>query len=380
MTEILEPPPQGVKSSAWVGPAPELAGCLKRWFTEAHRDLPWRRKRTPYGTWISEVMLQQTQVSRVVPYFERFMCALPGVAALAAAPLDQVLKLWEGLGYYARARHLVAAGKAMMARHGGEVPEDLKALLALPGFGPYTSRAVLSLAFDRPVALLDGNVRRVLARMAAIERPLGPDADRELMVLAETLLPVEGPGQHNEALMELGALVCRQRRPSCSVCPWEPWCLARARGLEERLPRRRPRRARPHFQVTAALIRDAKGRFLITRRPTEGLLGGLWEFPGGKQEEGEELEACIAREIREELGVDIVVEGPFVTIGHAYTHFSIHLHTYWARIRAGTPHPLGCTAFAWVLPERLRNYAISGADQKIILALEAAQGGVDLGT
>ncbi|NDY43451.1 A/G-specific adenine glycosylase, partial [Dissulfurirhabdus thermomarina] len=236
MAEILRTPDGGVNLARWRAAAPGVAARLAGWFDGARRDLPWRRHRTPWRTWVSEVMLQQTQVAKVVPYFERFCAAWPDVADLAAAPLEPVLKAWEGLGYYARARNLHRAARVVAERHGGRVPDDLDALLALPGLGPYTARAVLSLGFDRPVAVVDGNVGRVLARLAAVDRPLRPGADPEIFRLAEVLLDRAAPRRHNEALMELGALVCRPGRPACGACPLSPVCLARRRGRAADLP------------------------------------------------------------------------------------------------------------------------------------------------
>ena len=261
-----------------------ITSALLDWIAAGRRDLPWRRARAPYAVWISEVMLQQTQVASVTPYFERWMIRFPSVRALAEAPLDEVLKAWEGLGYYARARNLQAAAREIVAQHGGEIPAAREALLRLPGIGRYTAGAILSLAFGRPEPILDGNVRRVLCRVDDItDAPKAPATEQRLWERAEALVkaaPAGRAGDLNEALMELGALVCAPGKPDCAACPLARWCLAHARGVETERPVKKPGKQTPHYDVTAALIQDPGGDFLIVRRPAEGLLGGLWGFPG----------------------------------------------------------------------------------------------------
>ncbi len=351
----------------------ELIRRLLAWAEAHRRDLPWRRDRTPYRVWVAEVMLQQTQTATVIPYFERFLARFPTVEALAAAPLDEVLKAWEGLGYYRRAHHLHAAAQEIVRRHGGRLPDTVEALMALPGIGRYTAGAIASLAFGRDVPVLDGNVRRVLCRLFAIaDDPDRSATQRRLWALAESLLPPGRAGPFNEALMELGSLVCRPRRPACDRCPLRPFCQAHAQGIQETLPRRRRRPPLPHYQVTAAVIQDAAGRFLITRRPADAMLGGLWEFPGGKCLDGESLESCLRREIREELGVEIAVGERVTVVRHAYTHFRITLHAFRCRLVAGEPQTLGCEAWRWVTADELADYPFPAADHRIIAALLSA--------
>ncbi|HOG48449.1 MAG TPA: A/G-specific adenine glycosylase [Anaerolineae bacterium] len=341
-----------------------VARDLLAWFAQARRDLPWRHTRDPYRIWVAEIMLAQTQVARVLGYYERFLERFPSVAALAAAPLGEVLKAWEGLGYYARARHLHRAAQEIMARHGGRFPEDPAAVRALPGVGAYSAAAILSIAFGRDEAALDGNVRRVLARLFCLPAP----GEAALRALAAGLLPHGRAGDFNQAMMDLGATVCTPRRPGCDACPLAAHCRAHAEGREAGFPAPRPRRALPHYDVCAAVI-EHEGRLLIAQRPAEGLLGGLWEFPGGKVEPGETLEDCLRREIREELAVEIAVGAPVATVEHAYTHLRITLHAFRCRLLSGEPQAVAAASRRWVRPGELERYAFSAADRQVIAAL-----------
>ena len=343
---------------------------LLAWYRQHARDLPWRRTRDPYAVWVSEVMLQQTQVTRVVSFYERWMQRFPTVQALAAAPLDEVLKLWEGLGYYARARQLHRAAHVVVEQYGGRLPDSVEALQALPGIGPYTAGAIASIAFGRRTAALDGNVKRVLARLFGLEVPVNTSAGtRALWEVAEALLPEEEVGTWNQALMELGATVCLPRAPRCLLCPWQELCVARQAGREHELPRRAPRKQRPHYQVTAGLIWNARGELLIARRPEDKMLGGLWEFPGGKCRPGETLEACLKRELREELDIEVEVGERVAVVEHHYSHFSITLHAFHCAHTGGTPRALQVAEWRWVRPEALEQFAWSAADRRIIEAL-----------
>ena len=347
-----------------------LARRLMKWFEVNARDLPWRRKRTPYRVWLSEMMLQQTQVDTVIPYFQRFNARFPTVTALADAPLDDVLKLWEGLGYYARARNLHRAARLVSRELGGRFPKTVEGLMRLPGVGRYSAGAIASLAFGVDAPALDGNVIRVLCRLFAIERdPRDTQTREELWSLAELLLPKGQAGRFNEALMELGATVCLPRAPQCNVCPVASMCEARQRGMQERLPIKRARKAIPHYDVTAAIIRK-NGRILIAQRPRDGMLGGLWEFPGGKREPGESLEKCLQREIREELGLEIAVGDLLTRVKHAYTHFRITLHAFECRVVSGKPKPIGVADVRWVRMNEVGRYAFAVTDQKIIQRLK----------
>lgn len=358
--------------------APVVASALLAWADQGNlRDLPWRREpRDPYVVWISEVMLQQTQVAAVIPYLERWLERFPTVEALAAADLAEVLKAWEGLGYYSRARNLHRAAQVVVQEHDGRLPADRRSLLALPGVGKYTGGAILSIAFGQRAAVLDGNVKRVLARVYDVEEEIGRSAaETRLWRLAEALVETLEPGQAgrlNEALMDLGATVCLPQRPRCLLCPLHALCLARQRGTQEERPVRRRRKPLSHFDVTAAVLRRPghPQQFLIAQRPPEGMLGGLWEFPGGKCHDGEPLADCLRRELAEELGVEAAVGNPVTVVQHAYTHFRITLHAFECQLVAGQPQAIGVADWRWVTLDDLASYPFAVTDQKIIAALK----------
>jgi A/G-specific adenine glycosylase len=310
-------------------------------------------------------MLQQTQVSRVVEYFERFVGRFPDVPVLARARLDDVLRLWQGLGYYARARSLHRAAKQLVAEHGGALPGDEKALRGLPGIGRTTAGAILSIGFGQPGVVLDGNVARVLIRLADIEEPWQVvRSSAHLWELASSLLDTGRPSDWNQAMMELGALVCAPRGPLCEECPVNRWCGAFASGNAEELPRRNPSRPRPRYTVAVGVI-FRRGRVFITRRPPEGLLGGLWEFPGGKVEEGETIVQALRRELREELGVEVIVNRELDPVSHGYSHFQVELHPFLCSLPDGQ-EPGTAQPVRWVWPSQLDRYAFPGGTLKII--------------
>ncbi len=347
----------------------ELAERLLEWFATHARDLPWRENRTPYRVWVSEVMLQQTQVTTVEPYYERFLQRFPGIEALADASLEEVLKVWEGLGYYARARHLHRAAQQLMSADSGQLPARFEDLKALPGIGTYTAGAIASIAFGQRVPAVDGNARRVLCRVFGIRRDVTHSATkRELEQLAADLLPPEA-GVFNEALIELGATVCTPREPSCNRCPLGDLCWANAEGEQEALPVRRSRRQVPHYDVAAAVTVREDGAVLVAQRNVDAMLGGLWEFPGGKREEGESLSECLVREMREELGVEVEVGEPVIVVPHAYSHLRITLHAFRCRLRDGRPRCLDCAAFRWVPPEDLDQLPMSRVDREVARSL-----------
>jgi len=350
----------------------DLAQKLLAWYGEHQRDLPWRRTRDPYRIIVAEFMLHQTRVSTALPYYERFVRLFPDWATLGRATLDDVLKAWEGLGYYARARHLHRLAQQVWTEHRGQLPESAPALRALPGIGAYTVGAVLSIAFGQDQPAIDGNVRRVLCRLFQItDDPLGSVGRERIQEVATALLPPGRAGAFNQALMDLGATICTPRRPACETCPWADPCRARQLGIQESLPVRRPRKPLPHYDIAAGVIWRGE-QLLITRRPPQGLLGGLWEFPGGKREPGESLEDCLQREVREELGIAVQVGGPLATVEHGYTHFRITLHAFHCQYLSGEPQCLACTAWQWVAPQELDRYAFPAANRKIIQKLQQA--------
>lgn len=347
---------------------PTLRFALLNWYQQHKRDLPWRQTSSPYAIWVSEIMLQQTQVATVIPYYHRWLEQLPTIEALAAAELEAVLKLWQGLGYYARARHLHRAAQQIMERHQGQFPQSYAAVVALPGIGRSTAGAILSAAFNQPLPILDGNVKRVLARLFAL--PVPPkQAEPQLWAWSAQLLCPEQPRNFNQAIMDLGATLCTPRQPLCHACPWQDHCCAYRNGLTQELPRKMTSAPLPHKQIGVAVIWNSAGQILIDRRPPTGLLGGLWEFPGGKIEEGETVQECIRREIREELGIEICVGEHLVDVHHTYTHFRVTLQVYHCYHLAGTPQPLGCDAIRWVAPEELEQFPFPKANTKIIAAI-----------
>lgn len=350
----------------------DLGGQILAWYTRHQRDFPWRKTRDPYHVWISEVMLQQTQVETVIPYYYRFLSRFPTVQALAAAPLDDVLKVWENMGYYARAHHLHAAAKQIVGRFGGKIPSSWDELVSLPGVGHYTAGAVLSMAFGQHVPAVDSNVRRVLSRLFAIDQPLEQrQTQQQLVELAKRLLPEDAPGLFNQALMDLGASTCTPRKPACMSCPIWKLCKAYERQLQDALPVTRKRIPIPHSHMTAGLIHNSRGRILIVRRPNKGLLGGLWKFPGGVQESDETLVVSLQRQVREEVGIKIQVGKPLTSVNHAYTHFRITLHAFQCTYQAGKPRSLGCTDWRWTTLPQLKDLALSKADRKIIEVLRS---------
>jgi A/G-specific adenine glycosylase len=339
-----------------------FSGRLLRWYRRHKRDLPWRHTADPYAVWISEVMLQQTTVGAVIPYYERWLRLFPDVPSLARAPLGRVLKAWQGLGYYQRARNLSAAAKIIVSRHEGLLPGDAEALRSLPGFGAYTTAAVLSIAFDRRAALVDANVRRVLMRLEGVRGPAKTGDDRTWLERLAPLLPARRPGDFNQALMELGALICRPRNPLCLRCPFERNCAAFAAGEQEIIPPPKALRTESLTAVVGVVVE--KGRVLIQKRPAAGLLGGLWEFPGGKVEPGEALTAALARELREELGVSPVRPRRLLTVDHSYTRFRVTLHAFACGL-ASEPKA-DPRRRRWVKLSELRTYPFPSGSAKIV--------------
>jgi A/G-specific adenine glycosylase len=348
---------------------------LLAWAETALEPLPWRGEHDPYRIWVSEIMLQQTRRDTVIPYYRRFLERFPTVQDLAAADQQEVLRIWEGLGYYARARSLHAAARRVVEAHDGKLPADRRKLIDLPGVGPYTAGAILSLAFGQDEPVLDGNVERVLCRLALVqEDPRRTAGRRDLWATARAVLVSGQAGRVNEALMELGATVCLPRAPRCTGCPLAGLCRAHEEGLEETVPVRARRAPLPHRRVAAAVIlRPA--RVLVAQRQPDDLLGGLWEFPGGTCEEGETLEDCLRREIVEELGVEVAVGPQIATLPHAYTHFRLTLHAFLCRLKAGRPQPLQCADWRWVTLEEAAQLPMSVLDRRVVAILRR-EGGI----
>lgn len=347
---------------------PALARGLLDWFAAERRDLPWRRTYDPYHVLVSEIMLQQTQMDRAVAYFERWIARFPDLESLALASEDEVLRLWEGLGYYNRARSLLAAARELVRGHGGRVPEDGAALRALPGIGPYTAGAVLSVAFNRPEPAVDANVERVLARLTNLELPLSNARAKEFVrATARALIPPGRARDFNQALMELGALVCLPRTPRCAGCPWKGSCVAQGLGLAGERPVARP--AREIFRVNMAsglLLRH--GRVFIQKRKPGDVWPGLWEFPGGVLEAGETPEQALVREFGEETDLAVRPLSPVTVVRYSYTRYRVTLHAFYCADHDIAAEPVLREAVdgRFVRPGDLADFAFPAGHRRVI--------------
>jgi A/G-specific adenine glycosylase len=344
---------------------------LLAWFARHRRDLPWRRDRDPYRIWISEVMLQQTQVVTVIPFFLRFIAALPSISHLAAADEQDVLRLWEGLGYYRRARDLHASAKRFVAEHGGRIPDNAVVVSQLPGFGRYTCNAVLSQAFDRRLPILEANSQRVLSRLLGwSEDPRQGPARQRLWRAAEALLPRKHIGEFNQSLMELGALVCTPAAPSCAQCPLADRCVARQLGLQEKIPARTPAAKTVSVQEVGVVIRQGD-KVMLVQRPAEGRWASLWEVPHGPVQKGESIEAAVLRVVVEMTGLKVDPGTEVLTIRHAVTRFRITMLCIDANHRGGRFWSDFYRQAAWVAPGKLAAYPLSRPQRKLAEILNA---------
>jgi A/G-specific adenine glycosylase len=346
-----------------------IRGALSVWYAIHHRDLPWRHTADPYRIWVSEVMLQQTQVKTMAPFYHRFMQRFPDVHRLARADLQMVLKLWEGLGYYSRARNMHRAAAIVSERMQGRFPDSKEDWLQLPGVGEYIASAVSSIAGGHCHAVVDGNVKRVLARMFCVDLPVNQAAAyKKFHSLAAQVLNRDTPGDHNQAVMELGALICTPRQPQCPVCPVADCCCALKTGQVTVFPRRVKRSPLPvRRRAVGAVALD--GKFLLVRRPDDGFLGGLWEFPGGAVEPGgNPAQACV-QAIRAAVNLSVAVETHLITVRHAYTHFKLHMDLFRCRWQAGRVHLHGPQAFRWVDISEISAFPLHGAMHKAMTAL-----------
>lgn len=345
---------------------------LLDWYTDNRRGLPWRKTPEPYSIWVSEVMLQQTQVKTVVAYHDRFLKRFPTVQSLARADQQDVLKLWEGLGYYSRARNFHKAAIQVTSRHSGQIPADWNAFRQLPGVGDYIASAVLSIAFNQPFAVVDGNVKRVLSRLFTMDTPV--NSARAHVVFqkpASALLDRDVPGIFNQAMMELGALICKPVKPGCILCPLNSFCTAFTSGQVDAYPKRIKAPQVPLYPVVAGVVYH-QGRMLITKRKPDGLLGGLWEFPGGKIQEGESpADACV-REIMEETGVSARIVSHLCQVKHAYTHFKIQMQVFICHAISTAVRLNGPVDFRWIIPEDMDLYPFPGANHKFLGLLKDA--------
>ncbi len=345
------------------------------WFDLNKRCLPWRDQRTPYRVWISEIMLQQTRVETVIPYYQRWMTQFPDIRSLASADEQTVLKAWEGLGYYSRARSIYKTAGIILHEMNGVFPAERKTIEKLPGIGRYTAGAIASIAFGQPAAALDGNIRRVYSRIGDVALPArSTEGEKLLWRMAEDWLDRDRPGDYNEALMDLGALICTPLNPLCESCPVMSVCLAYRNQTVSQRPVLAAIKPIPHFMVTAAVIRrtgaDPTAHYLLAQRPDKGLLANLWEFPGGKVEDGETLEECLRREIREELGAQAVIQAPFGKYKHAYTHFRVTLSAFLCELDR-EPQPLAAQAIQWVPVSALDQFPMGKIDRQIALRIQS---------
>ena len=345
---------------------------LRDWYAHHHRKLPWRETHDPYSIWVSEAMLQQTQVSTVVPYYLRFIERFPTVLSLAGASLQDVLKQWEGLGYYGRIRNLHKASQQVRDNFGGAIPQDWASFRKLPGVGDYIAAAVLSIALNQPYAVVDGNVKRVLSRLYLMDAPVNhSNAHATYLEPARMLLDTDSPGLHNQAIMDLGAMVCKPAAPNCDICPVRMFCKAFNSRLTVDYPRRLKRLPVPQHAVAVGVVYRGDGRVLITRRKADGLLGGLWEFPGGKIRDAESAEDACIREIQEETGISVRVQSRLTQVKHAYTHFKIVMDVFICRYVAGSVQLNGPSDYCWATLDELERYPFPGANRKFMNLLKS---------
>lgn len=346
---------------------PIIQNELLNWFKAYQRDLPWRRTYDPYQVWISEIMLQQTQVKTALPYFDCWIQTLPTIQSVAEANEDMILKQWEGLGYYSRARNLQKAARVIMEKHSGRFPENYDDIRALPGIGPYTAGAIASIAFNQNQPIVDGNIIRLIARLLDYQENtrtnVKPFWDR-----AEQLIPLGEARNFNQAMMEFGALICTPQAPGCGSCPLQAVCSAYRNGTVDQVPNRGPKQEKVPIQVAIVVIRDPENenKIFIQKRPQGGLMSGLWEFPGGKMEKGETPEQALGREINEELGITLKNIKPLKRIKHAYTKFIVDLHCFYAERAHGTLEPRASQHHRWVMFEDLKSYPFPAANVKLI--------------
>ena len=364
----------------------QFAQDLLAWYETHKRDLPWRRlKHDPYAVWVSEIMLQQTTVAAVIAFYNKWMARFPTVSALAEAPLDDVLKHWAGLGYYARARNLHRGAQAVVSEHGGKVPSDPKTLLALPGIGRYTAGAILSIAFDQDAPILDANVIRVMARVHAVtgDPKTSAAVQAELWRLAEAAIPTGRAGDFNQALMELGALVCGSAAPKCGGCPvWEE-CSARQMGDPTAFPQFVGVKKWLEVEDVSVAVRNDAGEVLLVQRPVSlPLWGGLWELPRATRQPDETREACAARAARESVGLTVSNLASFGVIKHVVANRKITLHGFAASAGPDAAPQTGtCARWAWVSLETLTDYALATPQVKLtdLLRQHDVQGRLEFG-
>jgi len=349
--------------------ARRLRRRLLRWYEHhGRKDLPWQRSRDPYRIWVSEIMLQQTQVSTVIPYYERFLKRFPDIRALARADLDSVLHHWTGLGYYARARNLKHAAETIVREHGGHFPRAIEQVADLPGIGRSTAGAILAFAFDQRHPILDGNVKRVLTRLHAIVSPVTQrDTEKQLWMLAEHYTPGKRVSAYTQAIMDLGATLCRQRKPDCSLCPLAADCRAHALGTPEKFPVRVRRKTLPVKHTRMLMIHDARGRVLLTQRPPSGLWGGLWGFPECAPEDS------VPAFCRATLGLKIKTEDAWPALRHSFSHFHLHITPIPARVSGTSAAAMENAPTVWYNPRKPDARGLAAPVKQLLQQLRASR-------
>lgn len=351
----------------------KLQEALLIWFDKNQRDLPWRYSYEPYQIWISEIMAQQTQMDRVVEYHNRWMDSFPDIQALARSSEAQVLKCWEGLGYYSRARNIYKTAKLLIDKHNATLPKNITTLLSLPGVGPYTAGAIASIAYEEDVAVVDANIERIFSRLFNIDLiPGSPEAKREYWQKAEALLPKGESRNFNQALMELGALVCRPKQPNCSVCPVSEHCMALQYDLISVRPiPKKSTKTIPIKMATGVLLH--KGLLFIQQRLADDVWGALWEFPGGRMKEGETAEDTVIREYMEETELAVRVEAKITTTIHHYTRYKVTLHCFFVSLDQDESDPVlhAAQEFHWIPFEQLDQFAFPAGHRKLIAFMKA---------
>jgi A/G-specific adenine glycosylase len=360
-----------------------FSGLLEAWYAGVYRRLPWRETKDAYALWLSEIMLQQTQVATVLPYYAKFLALFPTIETLAIAPEQQVLKAWEGLGYYARARNLQKAAQQMMSLHGGVFPDTLDAVVALAGIGRSTAGAILTFAYGQKHPLLDGNVKRVISRLFDFEQDIAKASSQaQLWAWSEALLaPSTDAFTFNQAIMELGATVCTPKQPNCLLCPVRDLCSAQTNGTQAQRPVKAKKAPIPHKHIGVGVLKNRLGEYFVQQRPTEGLLANFWEFPGGKQEPNEPIEQTVVREWQEELGFTVQIVEHLLNVDHAYTHFKVTLHTFLCELvdadpdedRPNPPLMTAAQAVQWATLSQLEQLPFPKANIDILRFLRTAE-------
>lgn len=350
----------------------EFQNRLLEWFAVHQRPLPWRKTYTPYHVWISEVMGQQTQMERVAAYFERWIALFPTIETVATAPEQVILKAWEGLGYYSRARNIQRAAKQIISDSAGALPSQYDELRSLPGIGPYTAAAILSIAYNQPYPVLDANVERLFARLADIDTPLKQNGTKKrLAAMADELLHRDNPRAYNQGLMELGALVCTPKKPDCPACPVQPYCRAFHVDTVDLRPLPSAKRQKIEIVMACGIIRRGP-LFYIQQRLPDDIWGALWEFPGGRLQEGESPEEAAGREVLEETGWQIINLKPFTTVTHHYTRYRVTLHSFFCELPspAAEPRLTAASQYAWKSLAQLPQFPFPAGHRQLVAALQ----------